>query len=546
MKTSIVLGFLFAICLSAEAQVQDSFFGMTGQISGYPGTLTVQYPLETITGLDSNFTTSPVGLLGHPTNFAWGWVELSSGACTPPATNCNWSLIDPALAAANAQGVKMILTIAWTPSWAAGTGSGNCTMKSDDGVSATLCSNAPASTGSGSPWAVFISALMYHLYNLGYPNPVKYIELWNEANTTQFWGPAADSGYGLTTLAAMAQTAYPIIHNYTSCTPNCPFVLTPSAVGAASGPVPASGSADDIVSDWIGKYLAAAYTASGNTSFYADGIAYHGYLHTTGTHAWPESYCINGGSCGNWSAGYHTCPSSSDTCFGPVDTLVANIRSAANAAGATSLPLVETEGSWGEPDLDQPTLASPYNYNLSVPLDTAWMARWLLLQAGLHATDSLVSVSWYFWDPTCKSSATQNCVTQNIGDLGYLNTSTSELIPFGVPGNNSEYGSGLGYGWLTKWLVGSTISTPCAETTTNSNVWSCTLRLANGDSAQVVWYAPTTSSTSWTTTGFTYYQDLTGCVQAISGGMITLAQQPVILMTKNETTHTGWGSNTCI
>ncbi len=533
MKVRYLLVSAFALCLCAQGQISSGFFGMTAHISGTTGSLTVQYPLQTITTVDTNFTTSPVGILGHPTNFAWGWVETSQNTY-------NWSLIDPELLAAHNQGVGMILTIAWTPGWAAGTGTGTCSMKTNYGVTANLCTTAPAATNSSSPWASFISNLMSHLYSLGYTNPVKYIELWNEANTTGFWGPSTDSGYGISTLVAMAQTAYPIIHNYSGCTPSCPLVLTPSAVGATSGPVPGTGMADDIVSDWIGKYLAAAYAASGNTSFYADGIAFHGYLHTADEeHAWPESYwtssfgpCTPLGTICNSGPSFRTCPSNT-TCYGPLDTLVTNIRSAATSAGAsTSMPLVDTEGGWGGGDLDMASALT----NPPLPLDTAYAARWYLLQAGLAATLNVAAASWYQWNPTC----TSGCLQGDYGDLGYLNSS-GELIPFGTPGKTSAPGSGLGVGWLWKWLNGSTISSPCGATTQSTSIWSCVLTLHNGDSARVVWYTGTsTSGATYTNSTYSYNQDLTGCFQSYSGHL-TVYEGPVILLKKDE----GWGKNTC-
>jgi hypothetical protein len=532
---SLLLPVLMVLYFSAQAQIPSSFFGMTAHVSGSAGSLTVQYPLQTITTIDTNFTTSPVGTLAHPSNFAWGWVETSQNTY-------DWSLIDPELLAAHNQGVNMILTIAWTPGWAAGTGSGTCTTKTNYGVTATLCSKAPSATGSGSDWANFITKLMDHLYGLGYTNPVTYIELWNEANTTGFWGPSTDSGYGISTLVAMAQTAYPLIHNYSSCnhpTNTCPLVLTPSAVGAVSGPVPGSGSTDNIVSDWIGKYLAAAYTASGNTSFYADGIAFHGYLHTADLqHAWPESYwtssfgnCTLGNIC-NSGPSYRTCPNDGTTvCFGPLDTLVTSIRTAATNAGAsTSMPLIDTEGGWGSGDLD---LASS-DQNPPLPLDTAYAARWYLLQAGLGSTSNLKVASWYFWNPTC----TSGCRQGDYGELGYVDSS-GNLIPFGTAGKTSAPGSGLGIGWLWKWLKGSTISSPCAPATQNTSIWSCSLTLSNGDGARIVWYTPSGSAT-YTNSNFSYYQNLTGCFQPYTTH-ITVNQGPVIVLTKDE----GWGKNTC-
>src|SRR6266852_9750046 len=98
----------------------------------------------------------------------------------------DWFLIDPVLAAAYTNHVGMILTIAWTPQWAADTSrTGFCHQgNGPGGKTAMLCDNPPKSYGGAyTDWANFLNTLMAHLTNLGYPNPVKYIELWNEANT---------------------------------------------------------------------------------------------------------------------------------------------------------------------------------------------------------------------------------------------------------------------------------------------------------------------------------------------------------------------------
>jgi hypothetical protein len=187
--------------------------------------------------------------------------------------------------------------------------------------------------------------------------------------------------------------------------------------------------------------------------------------------------------------------------------------------------LIDTEGGWGFENIDQ--ISGINGMTFPVPLDTAYVARWYLLQAGLAATKTLKVASWYFWDPTCS----QNCTTQDWGALGYLNAAGS-LIPFGVAGDKTSYGSGLAVGWLSKWLVGSTLS-PCSEEVSNPQVWSCSLTLANnGGSAKIVWFAPDNATPpTWDTRPYAFYQDLTGCVRSTGvSKSITLAQQPVILI----------------
>jgi hypothetical protein len=341
----------------------------------------------------------------------------------------------------------------------------------------------------------------------------------------------------------MAQTAYPIIHKYTACYPNCPLVLTPSAAGATSGPWTARG--DGIVSDWIYKYLTTQSNQGGGSGKdFADGIGFHGYMHhLPGERAWPEYFwCNDPNKCvpqicgvGNicWAdPSYRTCPANT-TCYGPIDTLVESIRKAADKAGAKAFPIFDTEGSWGRADLDVGSQG-----NVPVPLDTAWMARWYLLQAGEYARSNLRAANWFNWNPTC---GPDNCLKGAWGTLGYFKAQDPDLVPLGKPGKSSAYGSGLALGWLTKWLVGSNFLSRCSATPKNPKVWSCNLSLENGDRAQIVWYPPSGSYSLRVAAQYRFHQDLTGCLKKTTKRLVTISQQPQILLLKDE----GWGSDRC-
>jgi hypothetical protein len=71
------LFFMWALGIFCQAQVPSSFFGMNSQLTGPANNLTLQYPEATLSTVDSvNFTNfTAIGTLGHPTTFAWGWVE---------------------------------------------------------------------------------------------------------------------------------------------------------------------------------------------------------------------------------------------------------------------------------------------------------------------------------------------------------------------------------------------------------------------------------------------------------------------------------------
>ena len=298
MRFPMKIGSLYmalTLCVSLQAQtsapiqtpnaIPSTFFGTNSNpvlSNGHCPTNGTQYPEATLGNVDTNFSQSPARFLGHDTTrFAlWGGVEPSRGTY-------HWGVLDSDLDAAKAQGTQMILTILDTPDWAIDNGHGICggsVTICNANLTAKFCTNAPASyIGTSSDWGIFIQAMMDHLKGSGYLGTVKAIELWNEANTSGYWGRALigqDPDLGLPILVAMAQTAYPIIHNYGACYPNCPLVLTPSAVGAASGPPPQTNqmTGDYIVPDWIHRYLTTPAPSVGTTGKdYADGIAFHGY-----------------------------------------------------------------------------------------------------------------------------------------------------------------------------------------------------------------------------------------------------------------------------
>jgi hypothetical protein len=528
---------------SGSSPIPSTFFGAssTTVTDANQCPLDVQYPEKTITLVDPNFSASPVGFLGHEVDHGlWAWAEPNQG-------QYDWSFLDQQLKAAHDQGAAMILVISRLPGWAADKQkSGGCSNDRNGTCngSLTVCTYPPRSyVGPNSDWGLFIQSLMDHLNRTGYLGTVMAIELWNEANSHHFWGPARDSDFGLPILVALAQTAYPIIHKYSACYPNCPLVLTPSAAGATSGPWLSGG--DGIISDWIFKYLTTQSNQGGGTGKdFADGITFHGYLHgMAGERAWPEYFwCNDPGICGPQICGvgnicradpsYRKCPANT-TCYGPIDTLVESVRTAADKAGAKALPIFDTEGSWGRSDLDVGSEG-----NVPVPLDTAWMARWYLLQAGEYSRSNLRVASWFDWDANCLPS---NCLKRGSGTLGYLKAHDPELVPLGTPGKSSAYGSGLGLGWLTKWLVGSTFLSRCSATAKNPKVWSCSLRLEHGDPAQIVWYPPSGSYALRVNSKYGFYQDLTGCMKKATNRLVTISQQPLILLVKDE----GWGSNRC-
>ena len=208
---------------------------------------------------------------------SWSYLNPSRGVY-------DWTLLDQWLDLAESHNVEVLYTFGITPSWAAANPALAC----------------PYHPGACSPpadprdWDDFVRAVVVHANGR-----IKYWELWNEPNLTEYW-----SG-DIQTLAGLSQRAYTIIK---SIDPNA-VVLTPAAVAAPSN-----------FATWLSSYLAAGGADA------ADIIAFHGYLPATAPA--PEN----------------------------VKDEVDSISSALSRIGQAGKPIWDTEASWGTtdslPDLD--------------------------------------------------------------------------------------------------------------------------------------------------------------------------------------------------
>jgi hypothetical protein len=393
-----------------------------------------------------------IGTLGHPSDFAWTSIGRSQGVY-------NFTGYDSYVTAATKIGLldtttntlNMAFTLGMTPGWAKADQS-SCSNPYGE----TQCTLGPDNVAD---WTNFITALMNH-YN-GKANPhIRYYELWNEINAPNFWtGTNAE-------LVTLAKAAYPIIH----ADPNS-MLLTPSVSGSFQGTQSTNGLTT------MTNYL----KAGGGQ--YADGGAWHGYIGRTGQtpYPWPEQ---------------STVPGCADTyCYGSIIYKVTAIRQVFDANGMSGKPMYQTEGSWGE--------ANVANSDDQI----AWLARWVLLQAGLRTTANLQFASWYAWGVGA---------SQNWGGI-----ETGSLTP--TP-------AGLAYGQVYQWLVGASIDQPCSST--SDGTWTCNLTRAGGYIAQAVWN--TAGSKSFTPAvangSFTQYRDLAGnTVTLQKGGSVAIGSKPILL-----------------
>ena len=172
------------------------------------------------------------------------------------------------------------------------------------------------------------------------------------------------------------------------------------------------------------------------------------------------------------------------------------MRQVFNQHGLSGKPMFDTEGSWGYltvTDADADT-------------QTAWLARWYLLQAGLYATDNLQMAAWFTWGhPTTFH-------------WGTIETAAGEPTPAGIAFNQ-----------VYTWLVGAEMNQPCSST--SDGTWICSLTRSNGYSALAVWNTqgskPYTPSISYAD-----FRDLAGnTTKIIQGETITISPKPILLET---------------
>jgi hypothetical protein len=178
--------------------------------------------------------------------------------------------------------------------------------------------------------------------------------------------------------------------------------------------------------------------------------------------------------------------------YGSTITRATRMRAVFDTCGLAGRPMLMTEGSWGNSNVTDPET------------QVAWLARYLLLQAGLRSTTDLQMVSWFCW-----------------GD---------SLFGWG----NLETGAGLAnaaakaYSIVFEWVVGARIAAPFAGGT--DGTWVGTLTRAGGYVGKVVWN--TQGPATYTPPGpnYTRYRDLTGGSFPIApGGTVPIGAKPVLV-----------------
>jgi len=314
--------------------------------------------------------------------------------------------------------------------------------KSSSGGVSAICSGVYAPTGCAeapenlSDWDQYLTQLTSHVG----PGMIRYWELWNEPNIAAFWKGDPK------TLVAMAADAQRIIK---SVDPEA-IILSPGVAGNYETQVECAGNAKYCGSEWLSNWL-----DLGGTN-YIDAVAFHGYPVTGEA---PEQI------------------------QGSVDLLQATMAQ----HGIGSLPLWDTESSWGE--------------NTALPAQgdqTGWLAKHLLLEESMGVQRTV----WYAYDSP---------------SWGTLWNATTDINA-----------AGEAYGQVAKWLTGTTLSQPCAASANDSTTFVCTYTRPNGYVAQAIWNTVGVR-TFEVSPQFVQYRDLSGVVRSITGGTVEISTTPILL-----------------
>jgi len=393
-----------------------------------------------------------MGTLAH-NEFAWETIERSRG-------KFNFQSFDDYMAAVQAHGLvdpstntaNMAMTLAaGTPGWAVADQS---TCSSGTG-SLTVCTAPPDNIQD---WKDFLTAVIAH-YNGKIQPHIKYYELWNEFNVSLWWtGSNAQ-------MVALAQAAYPIVHQ-----DHYSLLLTPSVAGPV-GTVAANSGVT-----WMTAYLQAG------GSKYADGGAWHGYIAAqSGINPFPMPEQDTTSGCKAFVG-----------CYGSIITKATQMRAVFDQNGLSGKPMFQTEGSWGNMTVTDPDT------------QVAWVARYMLLQAGLRSTLNLQMAAWFTWG---------GGTTFGWGDI-----ETAALEP-----NAAGYAASQVY----NWVVGATITQPCSGDSTG--LWTCTLTRPGGYVGRAFWSenGPITLIND----ASLQYRDLAGNTNLLPtfGGAITVGSNPILV-----------------
>lgn len=397
-----------------------------------------------------------------------GWADMNTAAAT-----CDFTHMDSWIQEAQANGVDVLYDLGRTPTWASSNPTdSNCSYTADGGDGQCDPPSDLNSDGSGPDdiWIGWVTSVATH-----YKGYVKYYEIWNEWNISNFWvGTTAQ-------LVRMTQDARCVVEGPPpggSCNSNSTFpsgtgidpsarIISPAPVGSQNNPNAAQKNAEDFLTTTADGMLPGSFV---------DIVGFHCYVSTktVGDYPYPEQ----------------------------VLKVISDLQTDLTSAnGVQNDPVFCTEGGFGS--------ASEEGFT-DPDLQAGFVARYYLLQ-----NPTVVSrVYWYSWDSTTTYP-------------GALWDSTS-----GVP-----YEAATAYAEVYKWITGATASNcqqngtvwTCNLTRSGGGYQAQAVWDGNTASSCYTAGAPT-CSTYTVPSGYTLSRDLTGKESSVSAGAsVNLSAKPILL-----------------
>jgi hypothetical protein len=168
-------------------------------------------------------------------------------------------------------------------------------------------------------------------------------------------------------------------------------------------------------------------------------------------------------------------------------SVVNSYASVTSSYGVSGKPLWDTEASWNNGGATILTAAQ----------QAAFLPKYYLLQWSMGVSRFV----WYEYDG---------------GGWGGLWTASGGINP-----------AGIAWGQVQNWMLGATISTPCAAA--SNSTYTCGLTRSAGYQALAVW---NDSGVSYTPSSiYTQYRDVAGNVTPLTGQVLTLTSSPILLET---------------
>ena len=439
----------------------------------------------------SDFSISTIGYSVSPADFPTV-VRLCCGTTwtdmEPSQGSYNWSSLDSGLARTAAHsGSVNLLTLLKVPSWAGGSSSNN-------NPPFDVINYAPTDSRFDQSFHNFVTALMQHLCNVtSRPNnPIvsgcsnmRYIEMWNEFNTDQYWMNGTDQQ-----LAEMSDDASKVIHAYCG---DCYVVAGSTSAGGDGWHTNGQpGNYMTALEDYLQRWGAIPGASL------PDAISFHAYPSRTDVTPapFPTTIVSHGSSyCSTTTPNVYCRAAIKDQVNDVKGTAV--LKNAAISSWAGSLPVLITEGGYGlNTNVCDNGNCDPSSDQHVATLREAYAAEWEMLLAAQGAEHVL----WYAYNEP------------NWGTM-YGGTST-----------NSTY---TAFVQMSGWLQSMTItSQPIESAVSGGNVWIVQGTI-NGAKAELIFFDGWLSSYNYATSY--------GTVQTLDGatgptnGVATITQEPQLL-----------------